>query len=291
MDNINSHHHHHHHHEHLSKKQKIKRWFKNNWKIIFVALIFLLFLIGILVDKKHKNVVDQNVEVIPIQKNYDAIITIVDGEGESTFTEVWGELIKEGYPICSDLVTDNIGKDGYMDWDTIEALNDVGVEFLFHSSKHQNYNNMTEEETIDDIKRGVNAMEEHGLKHDVVCWLSGTDEEHTEFGKNYFKAGIVDSGTINPITGDKSEPMRMKNYFGTNEDKYFTYQQLIQLIEQVRANNGWLVLFTRNNHKMMDSTQIDIYRKAFEYAKEHNVAVVTASEGYDLYYGNKLGNH
>ena len=37
--------------------------------------------------------------------------------------------------------------------------------------------------------------------------------------------------------------------------------------------------------------KIDIYRQAFEYAKEHNVAVVTVSEGYDLYYGNKLGNH
>lgn len=282
--------HRHHHHEHLSKKQKIKRWFKNNWKIIFIALILLMFLIGIIFDKKRKNVYDQNVEVVPIQKNYDAIITVVDGEGESTFTEVWGELIKEGYPICSDLVTDYVGTEGHMDWDTIEALNDVGVEFLFHSSAHSFYNNMTKEETINDIERGINAMEEHDLKHDVVCWLSGTDAEHTEFGKNYFKAGIVDSATINPITGDKSEPMRMKNYFGSNGGSYYSLEQLIQLIEQARANNGWVILFTRNNHKMMDETQIDIYRQAFEYAKEHNVAVVTASEGYDLYYGNKLGN-
>ena len=37
--------------------------------------------------------------------------------------------------------------------------------------------------------------------------------------------------------------------------------------------------------------EIDIYHQAFEYAKEHNVGIVTASEGYNLYYGNKLGNN
>ena len=48
-----------------------------------------------------------------------------------------------------------------------------------------------------------------------------------------------------------------------------------------------LINHTQTNTK----TQIDIYRQAFEYAKEHNVAVVTASEGYDFYYGNKLVNN
>lgn len=46
-----------------------------------------------------------------------------------------------------------------------------------------------------------------------------------------------------------------------------------------------------NHIQIKVKTKIDIYRQAFEYAKEHNVAVVTVSEGYDLYYGNKLGNH
>lgn len=41
----------------------------------------------------------------------------------------------------------------------------------------------------------------------------------------------------------------------------------------------------------MNDDQINIFRKAFEYAKEHNVGIVTASEGFDLYYGNKLGNN
>lgn len=76
----------------------------------------------------------------------------------------------------------------------------------------------------------------------------------------------------------------------TPSEFYFEYPTFINLINETKAHNGWLVIFTRNNAKYMDETQIDIYRQAFEYAKEHNVAVVTASEGYDLYYGNKLGN-
>lgn len=41
----------------------------------------------------------------------------------------------------------------------------------------------------------------------------------------------------------------------------------------------------------MDETQINIYRQALEYAEKHNVGIVTASEGFDLYYCNKLGNN
>lgn len=279
--------HHHHHHN-----KGLKHWIKKNWKLVLLILVLLIFAIAFIIDNRKRNIPNNTEEeIIDVNVNYDGIITIVDGEGESTFTEVWGELIKEGYPICSDLVTDNIGKTGFMDWNTIKALNNVGVEFVFHSSAHPDYNVMTDAEIIEDIERGVKAMEEHGLEHRSICWISRTSEDICELGKKYFDVGITDSPSVSTLDGDKSNPMMVADIFGSNNETYFTYEQLKDYIDVARANNGWLVLFTRNNHKMMDSTQIDIYRQAFEYAKEHNVAVVTASEGYDLYYGNKLGNH
>lgn len=178
-----------------------------------------------------------------------------------------------------------------MDWETIEALNDVGVEFIFYSSAHKPYNDMSEEEIINDIERGVNAMEEHGIEHRFACWLSGTATHISDYGKKYFDGGIDDSSEISTLFGDKSAPLCTKNEILVSNNSYHSAKEIAALIEQARVNNGWLIIYTRNNTKYMDKTQIDIYRQAFEYAKEHNVAVVTASEGYDLYYGNKLGNN
>ena len=134
-------HHSSHHKYKRSLKHKINRWFKNNWKWIFIVVILLFFLIGSIIDSKRKDVNYQQImeNKIETDNNYDAILTIIDGEGEKTFTEKWGKLIDSGYPICSNLVVDYIGKNGYMDWDTIESLNNVGIEFVFHTSSHSNY--------------------------------------------------------------------------------------------------------------------------------------------------------
>lgn len=281
---------HSHHHHHRTKKEKIKQWLKDNWKWLFILLVVLIFILAFIVDRNKKEIDNVKEDVVEVNSNYDAIITVIDGEGESTFTEVWGSLIEEGYPICSDLVTDYVGKDGYMDWDTIKALSNVGVEFVFHSSAHSSYNGMSNEKIIEDIERGIKAMDDHGLEHRSICWLATTSEDRCELGRNYFDVGITDNPSVSTLGGNKSNPMMVADIFGSSNDTYFTYQQLKNYIDVIRGNNGWLVLFTRNNHKMMDETQINIYRQAFEYAKEHNVAVVTASEGYDLYYGNKLDN-
>ena len=170
-----------------------------------------------------------------------------------------------------------------MDWEAIEALNNIGVEFTFHSSNHIPYNNVTKEEVIYDIERGIKAMEEHSLEHRILVWLANTMEDICELGYEYFDGGITDSPSVSTRGGDKSNPMMIADVFGSSDTSYFTFEQLQILIDEAIVNNGWVVLFTRNNHKMMDSHQIDIYRQAFEYAKEHNVAVVTASEGFDLY--------
>lgn len=106
MDN-NTHHHHH--------KKNFKHWIKHNWKLLLIVLVLFIFLLAFIIDKNKNNIDIINEDVVIENNNYDAIITVVDGEGELTFTEVWGEIIKEGYPICSDLVIDYIGRDGFMD--------------------------------------------------------------------------------------------------------------------------------------------------------------------------------
>ena len=240
-----------------------------------------------LFDSKSKNIVETvNVEE-STTTNYDGIITIIDGETESNFTNTWGNLIADGYPICSSLVIDNVGKDGHMNWQTVEALNDIGVEFIFHSCDHVSYNNRTIDDVKKDLERGTKTMEEHNIDHKIILWLDQTKEELCELGYDYFDGGIVSKSDSKAIYGEKNNRMMNEHVIGWYPDRNCSLAELVQFIEIARKNNGWAIIFTRNPY--IDSTQIDIYRKAFQYAEEHNVGIVSASEGFDLFYGNKLG--
>lgn len=279
---------HHSHHRH-GTKYKIKKWLKNNGKIVFVLILLLLFLLAILIDRNsNKNISnEEDVErVSSVTNNYDGIITIIDGEGELTFTDIWGDLIQEGYPVCSNLVSDYVGKEGYMDWNTIKSLNNVGIEFVFHTSDHKNYNEMEIEDVISNIENGIKKMDEYNLPHDLIVWTNYMRDEIYQMSKDYFKGGFAYSDGIDTIKKDKSSPIKMQYHYDASN---YSLEQLVELINETKVNNGWLILFTRNTE--IDSNQIDVYRKALEYAEENNIAVVAASEGYDLYYGNKLGNN
>lgn len=280
---------HHNHH-----RSKWKKWYDNNKKHVIVLLVlFIIASLAFFYDKKSNkvdyNIENQNYNYLANNKKdkYDAIITILDGEGESSFTEIWGELINEGYPICSNLVPNNIGKEGFMDWETIEALNNIGIEFNFHTCVYDiEYNYQSIEDTIKSIENGIKVIDEHNLQHKLATWTSGINKDVYQKGKKYFEGGFGNANSVDTVLGKVGNSMNIQ--YRSNASNY-SYEQLIGLINAAIENNGWLVLFTRNTD--MNSAKIDIYRQAFEYAKKHNVAVVTASEGYDLYYGNKLGNH
>ena len=280
---------------HRKHKKTIKVIFKDNWKFLSIIFVIVIFLIGNKIDSINKNIssdylVDLNKPEYQKKEdnnvNYNAIITIIDGEGESTFTKVWGDLINEGYPICSNLVNNCVGQDGFMSWETIEALNNVGIEFIFHTTSHQDYNSYSLDDVKEDIEIGTSEMKEHDLDNRFIVWRNEMRKEIYETIEDMLDGGFAFSNGANTINADKEGKIKMQYCYDAS---YYSLSQLKNLINSAVENNGWLVLFTRN--PQMNEEQIDIYRQAFEYAKQHNVAVVTASEGYDLYYGNKLGNN
>lgn len=221
-----------------SIKHRIKSFIKNNKALIVIIAILLLFCFAYIFDNKS----NKEIETVTIEEdainNYDGIITIIDGETESSFTSVWGDLIADGYPICSSLVIDNIGKNGYMNWETIEALNDVEVEFVFHSCDHIPYNSRTKEDVKEDLERGTKAMEEHNIEHKIILWLDQTNEDICELGYDYFAGGVVSKSNSKVIYGEKNNPMMSEHVIGWYPDKYCSLAELVQFIETAKKNNG-----------------------------------------------------
>lgn len=276
------------------QKNKWRKWTNNYIKFVIVLVVLLfVFILAFICDEKSVKIdySEENQDISSTINNenyYDAIITILDGEGEDSFTKTWGDLLKEGYPVCSNLVISNVGKSGYMNWETIEALNNIGVEFVFHTCSYdKNYDYHLMDDVISSIESGIAKMDEHNLEHRIVTWTSGINKEIYSIGNEYFEAGFSNSNSTNTVIGETGNCLNIQ--YRSNASNY-SYGQLVDLINAAKKNNGWIVLFTRNNSENMTNTQINEFRKAFEYAKEHNVGIVTASEGFDLYYGNKLGN-
>lgn len=278
-----------HHHSHRTRKEKIKDYIKKYGKYFVLILLFLLAITSVFLDSKKGNYTDVEENNIKVQEenNYDGLITIVDGEGYDTFSSVWGQLIKDGYPICSNLIVNYVGKEGYMDWDTIEALNDLGVDFIFHSTNHKAYASMSYDEVLFDFEYGKEKMKEHGLNDRYIVWIGLTNPSIIEMGNNYFEGGFA----INNSNIDYDQINGRKPIIYYYKEQGYSYPELQSYIDYAIKNNEWIVLFTKSNYDFMNEDQINTFRKAFEYATEHNVGIVTASEGFDLYYSNKLGNN
>lgn len=270
----------------------VQRFFKRVNPLLPVLILFVLVGISIFADKNAKGKGTSGEIIMPVTeqedkniKNYDGIITIVDGEGENSFTGKWGSLIEDGYPVCSNLVTTYIGKDGYMDWNVIENLNNVGVEFVFHQCGDDPNIKKDSEGLNDYMLNGIEMIDNHNLNHDFLIYGSNIDDDIYKLCKENFKGAFKLSSSVN-TNGSLNIDLYKMNilYEATN----YSYSQLTGLINNAIKNNGWVVLFTRNPE--IDKNQIETFRKAFEYAEENNCKVVGLSEGFDLYYGNKLGN-
>lgn len=287
------------HHHHRHKTNKFIDFFQSiRIPATFIILLctFLLFCyLFFNIEENENNSENENYvgEYIEPQVNnnsndskYDGIITIIDGEGENTFSETWGPLIKDGYTICSNLVSNNVGKDGYYDWDTIKSLNEIGVEFVLHPHNYGNYNNLTKDVIISDLVDGKNLMKEHDLDDKYVVWIGNANAQVIEIGNDYFDGSFSETNTgksFDKIKGNK--PVR---YYLI--ERYISYYDLVNYIDYAIKNHEWVVFYTRNKLDFMYGEQMDIFRKAFEYAKDHNVGLVGVQEGFDIYYGNKLGN-
>ena len=90
------------------------------------------------------------------------ILTFDDGY-EEDFTTTYPFLKSKGIRATSYLITNDIGKKGYLSWDQVRTMAEDGWDFQCHTFTHQNLKSLSDKEIERELKLSENEFIKHSL--------------------------------------------------------------------------------------------------------------------------------
>lgn len=139
-----------------------------------------------------------------------AIVLTFDDAFENFYTQAWPILRERGFPATLFVVTDWIGRPGYMSWDQIKAVDRSGVVIGSHSVTHPWLPALDEETLRREVVESKRVLEE-GLGHPVemFCYPGGARDERVK--RAVQTAGYRGACATNPGPGSSDrDPYAIK---------------------------------------------------------------------------------
>jgi hypothetical protein len=86
-----------------------------------------------------------------------------------TFDDGWSNNYSNAFQILKDLgltatvfiVTDFVGKDGYMDWTQLRQMHEAGIAIQSHGVSHKPLSFLTSDDIVDELERSKKQIEDH----------------------------------------------------------------------------------------------------------------------------------
>lgn len=155
----------------------------------------------IFLKRRGYNVVglDELIDSIKAKKKLPSrtvAITFDDGY-ENNFTVAYPILKKYGFPATIFVVTDWVGRAGYISWDQIKRMADNGIDIGAHTKTHPCLTDLDRSRAWDEIsgsKRTIEAMIGHEVK--FFCYPFGAFNEEAK--RMVQEAGYVGACATNP---------------------------------------------------------------------------------------------
>ena len=153
------------------------------------------------------------------------ILTFDDGY-ESNYKELLPILEERGLKATIFMVTNDIGKDGYLSWQQLKDMEKRGIEIGSHTANHLPLTGMSLEEAREEVKLSKLLMEWNGMK--TIYTLSypngkyTTDLEQMLKEEEYLAAVTGDAG-LNTFDTDPYQLQRINIHhptFGLTEFKW-----------------------------------------------------------------------
>ena len=209
------------------------------------------------------------------------IMTFVDDDGRIENLEKWRQtVIDKKIPLSIALITSLIGKEKFLSLEQIYELKDMGVEFTNHTHDHILLGNFSEEAIRNDFEKSKSILNKYGLVDDILVYPGGSQSAMVrEVAREYFRCAVSTAEAQNtpPL---KTFSLNRKTLADTN---YNTLEYYKQQVDDVVANNGWLIWKSHSHYEAFDSVQVGYIRELIDYAREKGVEIVGMSEGLDIY--------
>ena len=236
------------------------------------------------------------------------MLTFIDDDGFAESARIWEEITDElNIPATMALITDKVGDVGMIDWDTVDRLNNKGIEFISHTHTHIDLahdDSNTEEQVRDDFKTAINLLKEHGCTPNFVVYPHTicTDRNKT-IVRQYFNLGIAIGEKDNKPYIPKENTLRYSlnrvpmvledmivNGKPVKAYPYRTVEEMKQIIDIIVNNRSWAIFMTHLRNTCNNTTGGDgfyydegvkeMIKESVKYAISKGVKIVTVEDGY-----------
>lgn len=217
-----------------------------------------------------------------------ALLTIIDDDGNvDYYRDVYPMALEKGVSISAAVPAGRIGNDGYMTWEMVKECRNNGMEILCHTYSHilaTKIGELTQDDFELDYSRALEVFSQEKIDAELLVFSGSTglyakaQNPAQQLFKGAFLAG---DNQTNFIGGD---PYKIKRY-RIGSDYPFEVDTLIELIDKLNDTGGWMVWMMHTSSKSTWNSDVPrIIGEVIDYAKELNISIVTAQQGFEIYY-------
>ena len=231
------------------------------------------------------------------------ILTFIDDDGSAEQPAHWKELYDScGVTPSMAIITNQVGNQNRITWETIEELSQIGFEFISHTHNHKNITTLSHDELVADLERSKNVLSEHNCNDDLLVYPGNHHSEATDsIVRRLFKGAFWQGDYMNIPPLDKVAINRYSilntsykiNVTTPSGDVKSVYpvkseQELRSIIDDTILRGGWTVFMCHFRNSYSDGYHYDDEVRdriisLCRYAKSKGVRIMTAGEGLKEY--------
>lgn len=242
-------------------------------------------------------IMDNNIQLPKKEK----LLTIIDDDGcIGYYTDIYPIAKSKKVSISSAIIAGKVGNNNYMTWENINDAYCNGMEMLCHTYSHPLTTDQDWPYNLEffdeDYRKAKNILKTHGIIPTLLVFSgsSGLYDNPQEACKRASFDGAFLAGD-NKITFGETDRYRIPRFrIGNNSNYHWEMPLLIGLINKLSSSGGWMVwmMHTSNRNGWVGGTQEGssayMLGEIIDYAKAHDIQIVTAEYGFKKIYMNNL---
>lgn len=198
------------------------------------------------------------------------VFTVVDDDTPRNFLDMMKPILDQrGIKVTLGVITNNVGKSGYLTKDELLQLQAEGHEIVSHSTDHTNIytgaTGVTNKQIEDSLKDSQQWLIDNGFKgYDTFVLPYGSSNDNAKrLMRKYYSHAIESGGGA--ITKFPYNNMAVPREGIRDSQDFETH--LKPIIDDCIANNGWLIFLTHSGYEVT----APLLNETFDYIKSYPV--------------------
>jgi len=182
------------------------------------------------------------------------------------------------------LITDRVGKNGYLSWEQAKDLKSLGWSVISHTANHDRELLENEVDIDREFYEARRVLKKHGLDYDILAYPFGeTNDKIFDAARRYYKMAV------NTVQGGSNESPYVDNYnfhrvAGLSQPRGDepTLAEVKQTVDDAIAHNKYIIFEDHSHYDSWTEEQLEDLEKLIDYIKEKEVPIVNLQDGFNM---------